>query len=341
MKKLLGIVVLGLLLISNISQAKIKSIGNGLTINIPNKYKYFEITFRQLISRFPEIGSEDQIYDDLGIGMGTKLIVIANNQKTLNLFNDLTSVAGLEKLNRKHLQPIIKKFTDPKFLEKMMKDLKSLYPNVDLENMSEEELMEMMEEVNDNPKLIKKYEKIFNPYIKKFNREYDLDKYTMILIGDKNAEYLEEIKDESISDLTQNLKDLLEEFYEDSNDPSLKDIRDWQFEIAKNHNGNLYLYSNDNLQSSYVNSKYHSETFWTTHNNKIFIAISVCTEKCNASTDLLDIIKPTNLFVESNSIATDSTNNNLVEQLNSLNKLYKSGALTKEEFEKAKKKLLN
>ena len=341
MKKLLGIVVLGLLLISNISQAKIKSIGNGLTINIPNKYKNFEITFRQLISRFPEIGSEDQIYDDLGIGMGTKLIVIANNQKTLNLFNDLTSVAGLEKLNRKHLQPIIKKFTDPKFLEKMMKDLKSLYPNADLENMSEEEFMEMIEEVNDNPKLIKKYEKIFNPYIKKFNREYDLDKYTMILIGDKNAEYLEEIKDESISDLTQNLKDLLEEFYEDSNDPSLKDIRDWQFEIAKNHNGNLYLYSNDNLQSSYVNSKYHSETFWTTHNNKIFIAISVCTEKCNASTDLLDVIKPTNLFVESNSIATDSTNNNLVEQLNSLNKLYKSGALTKEEFEKAKKKLLN
>ena len=54
----------------------------------------------------------------------------------------------------------------------------------------------------------------------------------MILIGDKNAEYLEEIKDESISDLTQNLKDLLEEFYEDTNDPSLKDIRDWQFEIA-------------------------------------------------------------------------------------------------------------
>ena len=341
MKKLLGIVVLGLLLISNISQAKIKSIGNGLTINIPNKYKYFEITFRQLISRFPEIGSEDQIYDDLGIGMGTKLIVIANNQKTLNLFNDLTSVAGLEKLNRKHLQPIIKKFTDPKFLEKMMKDLKSLYPNADLENMSEEEFMEMMEEVNDNPKLIKKYEKIFNPYIKKFNREYDLDKYTMILIGDKNAEYLEEIKDESISDLTQNLKDLLEEFYEDSNDPSLKDIRDWQFEIAKNHNGNLYLYSNDNLQPPYINSKYHSETFWTTHNNKIFIATSVCAEKCNASTDLLDVIKPTNLFVESNSIATDSTNNNLVEQLNSLNKLYKSGALTKEEFEKAKKKLLN
>ena len=86
MKKLLGIMVLGLLLIANIAEAKTKNIGNGLTINIPNKYKYFELTFRQLISRFPELGSEDQVYDDLGIGMGTKLIVIANNQKTINFF---------------------------------------------------------------------------------------------------------------------------------------------------------------------------------------------------------------------------------------------------------------
>jgi len=337
MKKILGIVVLGLLLIANIAEAKTKNIGNGLTINIPNKYKYFELTFRQLISRFPELGSEDQVYDDLGIGMGTKLIVIANNQKTINFFNDVTSVSGLEKLNRKHLQPIIKKFTDPKFIEKMMKDIQSIHPNADLENISEEEYMEILEELYESPKMIKKYERITNPFIKKFNREYDLDKYTMILIGDKNAEYLEEIKDESISDLTQNLKDLLEEFYEDTNDPSLKNIRDWQFEIAKNHNGNLYLYSDDSLQSPYVTSRYYSETFWTTHNNKIFIATSICTEKCNASTDLLDVIKPTNLFVESNLIATDSTNNNLVEQLNSLNELYKSGALTKEEFEKAKK----
>mgnify|MGYP000553971346 CR=1 FL=1 len=36
-----------------------------------------------------------------------------------------------------------------------------------------------------------------------------------------------------------------------------------------------------------------------------------------------------------------SNSENIVEQLNSLNKLYKSGVLTKEEFEKAKKKILN
>ena len=340
MKKLLGIVVLGLLLCSNV-EAQTKNIGNGLSINIPNKYKYFELTFRQLVSRFPEIVSDEQIYDDFGIGMGAKLIVISDNQKTIKFFNDVTSVTGLEKLNRKHVQPLMQKFQDQKFLNKMMKIIQKEEPNVDFENITEEEMIQLMEKIYENPKMIKAFERLFKPNFKKFFAEYDLDKYTILLIGDKNAEYLEEIKDESISDLTQNLKDLLEEFYEDTNDPSLKNIRDWQFEIAKNHNGNLYLYSDDNLQSPYITSRYYSETFWTTHNNKIFIASSICTEKCNASTDLLDVIKPTNLFVESNSIATDSTNNNLVEQLNSLNKLYKSGALTKEEFEKAKKKLLN
>ena len=340
MKKLLGILVLGLLLCSNV-EAQTKNIGNGLSINIPNKYKYFELTFRQLVSRFPEIVSDEQIYDDFGIGMGAKLIVIANNQKTIKFFNDVTSVTGLEKLNRKHVQPLMQKLQDQKFLDKMMKIIQKEEPNADFENMTEEEMVQLMEKISENPKMIKAFERLFKPNFKKFFAEYDLDKYTILLIGDKNAEYLEEIKDESISDLTQNLKDLLEEFYEDTNDPSLKDIRDWQFEIAKNHNGNLYLYSDDSLQSPYVTSGYYSETFWTTHNNKIFIASSICTEKCNASTDLLDVIKPTNLFAESNSIATDSTNNNLVEQLNSLNKLYKSGALTKEEFEKAKKKLLN
>ena len=340
MKKLLGILVLGLLLCSNV-EAQTKNIGNGLSINIPNKYKYFELTFRQLVSRFPEIVSDEQIYDDFGIGMGAKLIVITDNQKTIKFFNDVTSVTGLEKLNRKHVQPLMQKLQDQKFLDKMMKIIQKEEPNADFENMTEEEMAQLMEKIYENPKMIKAFERLFKPNFKKFFAEYDLDKYTILLIGDKNAEYLEEIKDESISDLTQNLKDLLEEFYEDTNDPSLKDIRDWQFEIAKNHNGNLYLYSDDSLQSPYVTSGYYSETFWTTHNNKIFIATSICTEKCNASTDLLDVIKPTNLFAESNSIATDSTNNNLVEQLNSLNKLYKSGALTKEEFEKAKKKLLN
>ena len=39
--------------------------------------------------------------------------------------------------------------------------------------------------------------------------------------------------------------------------------------------------------------------------------------------------------------AKNSYNSNIVDQLNSLHELYKSGVLTKDEFEKAKKKILN
>ena len=48
MNKILGIVVLGLLLSGNVF-AKTKNIGNGLSIDIPNNYKYFELTVKQNI----------------------------------------------------------------------------------------------------------------------------------------------------------------------------------------------------------------------------------------------------------------------------------------------------
>ena len=339
MKKLLGIVVLGLLLSGSVL-AQTKNIGNGLSINIPNNYKYFEITFRQLVSRFPDI-TEDYLDDDFGIGLDTKLIVIANNKKTIKFFDYVTSVSGLEKLNRKHLQPMMKKFSDPKFLQSIMKDMQKFAPNADLESMNEEEIMELMGEVMESPKMVKKYEKILKPYISKFNREYDLDKYTVLLIGDKKAKVLDEIKNQDIDDLVQIVRDGLLELYEEMKDPSLKHLKDWQFKIEKNHNQNLYLYSNDSLQSPYLSSRFYQEIFLTSHEDQILLAISICVKKCNGSTDFLNIIEPTNLYVRSSFNNETIDNSNISEKLKTLSELYKSGALTKEEFTKAKKKLLN
>jgi len=39
--------------------AKTKNIGNGISINIPNNYEYFELTFKLLSSRFPNIDYTD------------------------------------------------------------------------------------------------------------------------------------------------------------------------------------------------------------------------------------------------------------------------------------------
>ena len=74
----------------------------------------------------------------------------------------------------------------------------------------------------------------------------------------------------------------------------------------------------------------------------VYECINSCPEKYNS---LEKMISPT--FSENISTTINSINNNnnefpnIVEQLRELNDLYKSGALTKEEFEKAKKKIIN
>jgi hypothetical protein len=293
MKKLLGIIVLGLLFSGNV-YAETKNIGNGLSINIPSKYKYFEITAKQIVSRFPDNDLDD--LDDFGIGMNAKLIVIANNQKTIKFFDEVTSVTGIEKLNKKYLKPFYQMFEDPKFAQMMIKELQKVHPNKDFENMPEEEAMELFIEFSENPKIVKKIEIMFEPIKKKFQSAYNFDKYTILLIGDKKANILDEIKDKNIDELVQIVKDGLNEIYETSKDPTLKDLKDLQFEIAKNPQGDLYLYSDDNVDSPYVNPEQNNEIFLTSHKDQIIAMMSICLKKCNGSTDFTEIIGPANLY---------------------------------------------
>jgi len=321
------------------SSAKTKIISSELSINIPSNYKYFELTYRQLVSRFPEILSHADFNEFLGIGMNAKLIIIANNQKTINFFNDASSVTGLEKLNRKYLQPFMQKISDPNFEVTIMRDIQQIAPNRDIKNMSEQEITDL---ISNHPKIIKRIEKILNPIIKKFIREYNPDKYTVLLIGDKKTELLDEIKKfGDINNLTKIVKEGLVKVSEESGDPSLKGLKNWQFKIEKNKQGNLYFYSNDSVPSPYVPSKRDQEFFLTSHKEKIILAFSECYSGCDGLTDFANIIKPTNLYINSNSNREVFNNNNLAEQLKSLNELYKSNSLTKEEYKKAKAILLN
>ena len=80
------------------------------------------------------------------------------------------------------------------------------------------------------------------------------------------------------------------------------------------------------------------------HENKTYAFISACFVDCSKFNSKFDkMIKPvlstqTNVLKKKNNI---SANIDFIEQLEQLNNLYKSGVLTKEEFEKAKKKILN
>ena len=204
--------------------------------------------------------------------------------------------------------------------------------------------------ISQKPSFQKKVEKLMNnhPAMKKFEKEYPFDGITILLIGDKkiNSYLTKALEITSPSEIRKDIKDFIKSMAKE--DPSMKPLKKWKFEVKKNHNGKLYLYSDDPIDDPYTkNVADYSEIFLSTNNEKIFLGYSTCSESCK-KTDLLEIITPTNLFVKSSEktetkeepTQTDDSNN-ITQQLKDLNELYKSGALTKEEFEKAKKKLLN
>ena len=80
-----------------------------------------------------------------------------------------------------------------------------------------------------------------------------------------------------------------------------------------------------------------------TNNNRTYLMISSCFLECSKFNTKFNKKITTNFSknYKKEKIKNKVDDNNIVDQLNSLNELYKSGVLTKEEFEKAKKKILN
>ena len=336
MKKLLGIIVLSLLLSVN-SSAKTKNIGSGISINIPNNYEYFELTFKQLSSRFPDIDYTD--LDEWGIGIDSKIVVLANKKKSIRLFEDLTTVKGLAKLEGEFYEPLLELFENPALIKIVEKYVKKEFPNSDLDNLSEEELNILFYQGFADKKFMKKIDIYIRPLINKFNSKYEFDKITVILNLDKSSSIAEEINKISVADAKKILKDLIKQMIKESpKDPMVRELKSMKYKINKNHHGNLYLQSNwigkDALQTA-------QELILTSHNDKFFFMVSSCYKKCQ-STDFLDIIKPTDLYIQSKFVAKENENTtDIIDQLKSLKELMDSGVLTEDEFVKAKKKILN
>ena len=92
------------------------------------------------------------------------------------------------------------------------------------------------------------------------------------------------------------------------------------------------------IAANMFNINWDMEVYGYLKNNKPIIVGSECIGKCKGVTGIKNMIVYSD--TTSTSISSESSSN-IVDNLNKLNDLYKSGVLTKEEFEKAKKKLLN
>ena len=348
MKKLLAIIVLSLLMSGN-SFAETKNIGNGLSINIPNSYHYFEISLKQIVTRFPSINVSDFTNSDMGIGVNTKLVVLANNKKTIKLANDISTVSGLAKLIEDYWEPILDLEEDPVFVKIIESYAKKNFSRIDLDNASDEEWQKIFIKVLNDKKFLKKIDQYIRPFIDKFNSNYELDKATIILIGDKKIKFMDELKKISLIDARNLAKEGIKAMIKESpSDPIVKAFKNYKYKIEKNSKGNLYISSSDidyakNIPIYKDIIKYikKSDLIYTTENDKLFVMSSQCFRKCDL-TDFLEIIGPTNLykgFIAK--VQTTEKTSDLASQLEQLNDLYKSGTLTKDEFDKAKKKILN
>lgn len=342
---LVAFLILGLTSFIKITEAKTKDVGQGLTINIPNNYEYFEITLGEIYSEFPEIDNSDDTLKSLGIGDKTKFVVIAKSKNTIKFFKEVSNSEGFEKLKEEYWEPLMELMESEELLKLYEKEFKKM--GKDPNKMSQEKINATIMKITQKPSFQKKIEKLWkdHPLMGKFEKEYPFDRITILLIGDKkiNSDVTKTLEITSPSEIKKNIKDFIKLMAKE--DPSMKPLKKWKFEVKKNHNGKLYLYSDDPIDDPYTKKKADdSEVFLSTNNEKIFFGYSICSEKCK-KTDLLEIITPTNLFVKSiekkEKIKQTDDRNDIVEQLKNLKELYDSGALTKEEFEKAKKKILN
>ena len=382
MKKVQIILFITFLLFGLDSKAQEKKINNSLSINIPNNYKYLELSVSQLVTNFPVLFPNEQIRNGLGIGMKSKIIFISNSYKTINFFRDITSPLGLKKFNKNHMEPFLIKLKDQEFQNKLINIMRKTNPAKNFENLTPAEVNLLMKDLYDNPQFMREMKILIEPFISKFENEYNLEKVSILLVGDEKANILNNLNKQDIADLEKNFKKTLKEISQKNIDPSIKNLENWKFKISKNNNNNLYLYSNDSFYNDLFYSDFKQEILLTSHNNKIFLLISFCHKSCNDGTDFSNIIKPTNLYSflnlnkkktindtlslmgfdgqpmnkrgydpkdpsydpynnKSQTMENTNSKSNFINELNDLNKLYKSGALSKEEFEKAKKKILN
>ena len=294
MKKLLGIVVLGLLMAHN-SFAKTINIEDKILLNVPENFNYIKLEADEAADYYEEFFSS--------LGDDANFYYIGTDDSiefAKALINDQESM----------LEPIMKKM-----------DSKNFSSEKSMINFVSKEIKKLMKK--------NKYQGVIWVLVSDKNLEdtdYDLFETVQSLKNMSQAdmnkaalEYKKEIKDELSSDGIESMN-----------------FKISKFKIEKNKINSPAI--DLKIAANMFNINWDMEIYGYLKNNKPIIVGSECIGKCKGVSGIK------NMIVYSNNVATNissENSSNIVENLNNLNDLYKSGVLTKDEFEKAKKKLLN
>lgn len=287
MKKILGIMVLGLLL-PCIAISKTINIENRVKLNVPDNFNYVKVdTYSDLFEGF---------FDALG--KDANFYYIGSNDSIE--FANLLVTEGEDLL-----QPIMKKIETKNF-----KTEKSMM------NFISKEFKKLIRKYN--------YEGVIWVYLSKENLE-DVDTELFEIANEVKNMNKNDLKKESLK-----FKKILKDELGINGIDGIK-MKISKFKIEKNPINEPAF--DLKIAANMFNINWDMEIYGYINDKKPLLVGSECIGKCKSISD----VKRKIIFSKISPV--DSSG--IVNNLKSLNELFQSGALTKEEFEKAKKKLLN
>ena len=270
------------------------------------------------------------------------------NEEIENLYQDFTDTANITTYL---VGP--KKYVD---LEKAILDGEDI-----MDNPYAKLIMKKMEKKNFRDEV--QASKWIMSEIKKIMKKEKIDFISYVITSDQNlittlsdddfSEILDELNRMNQSELNEQTKEIRKMITSLSGNNKSIPINDSmtinlsKFKISKNKNNQLFLKAAGNFIfiMGPMSLDIDLNLFLTEYNDKAVMLVSACYVNCSKFNNKFNKMRK-NSF---NSISINTSNNtnksdsnlNIVEQIKQLDDLYKSGALTKEEFEKAKKKILN
>ena len=318
MKKIFTIIVLGLLY-CNVLPAKILNIENKIQIEVPFSHKFIRYHNEEITESINEL--KDSID---GIEVDFYLI---GPSKYVDLEQALV-LDGEDPMENEYVQSIMKKFERKKF---------------------QDEVKAGKWMISEMKKIMKKEKIDFITYVFVTNK-------TLIEMAsgeDEIIDMLTELQSMNNSELIKQTKEIKKEIasFEGASSTSYAvgstTFKYNKLKIGKNKNGNLFLKGPSKFfwainETMTIDAKLN--VYLGEHNNRTYGFISACYVDCSKfNSKFNNMIKPV-FSMSKKTLKTKTstpTNNNFIEQLEQLNSLFKSGVLTEEEFEKAKKKILN